>query len=79
MPYVINAAFGLEMCLKLLLLCESIKWEETHNLNNLYLAASHESRLHMKDVFDKLVKNSPIYKDISRTLNEDEKFNFHGT
>ncbi len=76
MPYVINAAFGLEMCLKLLLLCESKKWEETHNLNNLYLAVSHESKSHMKDVFDKLVKSSSVYKDISRRLNEDAKIQF---
>lgn len=76
MPYVINAAFGLEMCLKLLLLCESKKWEETHNLNNLYLAVSHESKSHMKDVFGKLVKSSSAYKDISRRLNEDAKIQF---
>ena len=76
MPYVINAAFGLEMCLKLLLLCESEKWEQTHNLNDLYLAISYESKSHMKDVFDKLVKNSSVYKDISRALNEDAKIQF---
>ena len=75
-PYVINAAFSLEMCLKLLLLRESGRWEQTHNLNDLYLAVSNESKALMKITFDEFVKGSSAHKNISRVLNETGKTQF---
>ena len=75
-PYVINAAFSLEMCLKLLLLRESGTCKNSHNLNDLYLAVSDESKVQMKLTFDEIVKDSDVFKDISRALNEVAKIQF---
>ncbi len=76
LPYVINAAFSLEMCLKLLLLRESGSWKNGHDLNNLFLAVSDESKILMRTTFDELVQGSTFYKEISKALNEVAKVQF---
>jgi len=70
LPYVINAAFSLEMCLKLLLLRESGTWKNGHNLNELYSAVSKESKTLMRATFDRAVKGSSTYKEIAQILND---------
>ena len=75
LPYVINAAFSLELCLKLLLQHESNTWIDSHNLNDLYLSVSEKSKAQMRLTFDEIVKRSTVNKDISRALNA-EKIQF---
>jgi hypothetical protein len=75
LPYVINAAFSLELCLKLLLQHESNPWKNSHKLNDLYLLVSEKSKTQMRVTFDEIVKRSTVNKDISRALNA-EKIQF---
>jgi hypothetical protein len=75
LPYVVNAAFSLELCLKMLLQCESNPWIKGHDLYELYLSVSEKSKAQMRLTFNETVKKSSVNKDISRALNA-EKIQF---
>lgn len=69
-PYVVNAAFSLELSLKLLHYLDQKKWKDGHNLYNIYKPLFPESKQQVLEVFNNKVKNSDRHSEIFRVMNE---------
>lgn len=75
-PYVVNAAFSLELSLKLLHYLDQKKWKSGHNLCNIYTPLSPESKQQVLEIFNNTVKNSERHSEIFKVMNEQLRVSF---
>jgi hypothetical protein len=63
-PYVTNAAFSLELYLKVLLYVEQGRWIGGHQLNGLFAGLTKQSKAAIRTRFNSLIADNPGYAPI---------------
>lgn len=64
-PYVVNAAFSLELLLKAIIYYETNIWTSGHKLHVLYEKISDESKAKADAIFNEIYKSRAQYKEIT--------------
>jgi hypothetical protein len=75
-PYVVNGAFSLELCLKILRYHEAKEWPSGHNLSNLYEKLSQASKDFIAQDIYRAVHESPLFERIMKAINDEFKISF---
>jgi len=75
-PYVVNAAFSMELRFKLLKLLETNEWISGHELIGLYNNQSDETKDYLDKELSSIVENSQFHKKLHQRINNELKIGF---